>query len=202
MSSCKIPVFPNWFPYNDMLLDGHLEVEHKTMAEGTVHGVKTRSWNWDYRGPVLLYNSGRTAREALEAYGYSDCSPMHRVIVGIGNLYDVRPLTDFEGVRMVANFNNIRVPAVRQLLEDLGRKYGYEGPLMPFEVHEHTNLIAPLPIGFFFNWLDRFENPVSFRWPPGPIRPIMTTVRRGGVLWRQMERVKHFPKLFILALAS
>ena len=55
MAPKTMPVFPNWFPYNDMMLDGHMKV-------GKWAGVKTRSWEWNYRGLVLLYNSGRTAK--------------------------------------------------------------------------------------------------------------------------------------------
>lgn len=157
----RLPVFPNWFPFNDMLLDGHLRLGE--------FGVKTRSWNWDYRGPVLLYNSGRTACSAMRAYHYRDSREHHGVIIGVGNLVQVRELTEAETLQMICNFNNIS----KRMAALLG----------PY-------LISPFQFGFFFQDLRRFKESVPFRWPSGPIKPIWTRIRRGSKLAYELEKTQ------------
>lgn len=158
-TALHLPVFPNWFPFNDMLFDGHLRVLDFA-------GVKTRSWKWDYRGPVLFYTSGRTARPAVEAYEYQDSQEHHKVIIGTGNLVEVRELTEDEVLRMVCNFNNIT----------------------PTEALAGEYKISPFPFGFFFQNLRRFERPVPFKWPAGPVKPIWTEIPSGSELSRQLKK--------------
>src|SRR3989344_5912337 len=81
-----LPVLPNSFPYNELLLTGKLRV-------GEHEGVKTRGWPmcvWKYRGPVLLYTSTSTHKLAAEAHGLNTDDFPRRVIVGVGQLVDIR----------------------------------------------------------------------------------------------------------------
>lgn len=150
----RIPVFPNWYPYNDMLFDRRLRVGR--------FGVKTRSYNWDYRGPVLFYNSGRTAWHCVNIYGYKRGPEHHGVIIGSGELAMVRPLDLMEEAQMAINFNNLKIGP---------RKYWRD---LPFAT------VRPLPFGYFFpnQSLKRFEIPIQFKWPAGPVRPIFIEVSR------------------------
>lgn len=136
----QLPVFPNIFPYNEMLLRGILRLGD--------FAVKTRSWYWDYRGLVLLYTSGRVQREPAEAYDLDPKEFPRKAIVGVGELVDVRSLTQKELKVLTRQFNNIK----------------------PGERKDPS--IWPLPIGFFFKGLQRFTPPVSFNWPQGPVKPI------------------------------
>ena len=163
--SLRLPVFPNWFPFNDMLLDGHLKV-------GKYEGVKTRSWDWNYRGPLLLYTSGRAFHQAVEAYQYANGAKKHKVIIGIGELVDVRELTEKEAYKMVCNFNNVKPSELSPLIPDT---------VPPFEAYV-LGYIAPYRIGFFFQNLRRFEQPVPFKWPAGPVKPIFTEIKPGTEL--------------------
>ncbi len=156
----NLPVFPNWYPYNDMLLDGHLQVG--------AHGVKTRSYDWKYRGPVLLYNSGRTAHYCVHAYGYPKKAEHRGCVIGVANLEDVRLLTDREWRKMERNFKNLTARQWRDQPEKV-------------EVY-------PYSFGYFFSDIRRFENPVSFKWPAGPVRPIFTRVAPGSPLGRELIR--------------
>lgn len=156
--SLRLPVFPNWYPYNDMLLDGHLQV-------GRYH-LKTRSYDWKYRGPVLLYNSGRVAWHCVDAYQYSSIDRPHRHIIGVATLVDVRELTEKESLQMECNFNNL---TPKQLLKDPGLAE-----------------IFPLHMGYFFARVHRFDKPVPFSWPAGPVKPIFTTVNPRSALQRQL----------------
>lgn len=181
-----LPVFPNWFPYNDMLLDGHLKV-------GDYAGVKTRSWKWDYRGPVFLYTSGRTAPQPARTYRYHNSPHVHKIIIGVAELVEVRDLTNAEALKMVCNFNRLTPLGVRDLIHpqakwkwdnvtlDLWREslYGFYG----------CGGIAPLPIGFFFQNQAKFRSPVPFNWPAGPVKPIMTKIVKGSPLQQELEWV-------------
>src|SRR3989344_5440310 len=99
----KIPVFPNWFPFNDMVFDGHLKV-----------------------GKIEI-----ELEETAAATGQS----------------------------------------VEQIIYDFW-KFG------PF--------VAPFRIGFFFQNLKRFEKPIPFNWPSGPIKPIFTDVNQNPALKKQI----------------
>lgn len=157
----RLPVFPNWFPFNDMLLDGHLQVGD--------FGVKTRSYDWKYRGPVLLYNSGRTAYHCVQAYKYVNGPEHHGFIVGACQLVDVRPLTEKEHLKMQCNFNNL---TVRQVKTE------------PWKV-----LVGPYPFGYFFTDIKRLREPVAFSWPAGPVKPIFRDICSGSALQRQLRLV-------------
>lgn len=159
-SEHELPVFPNWYPYNDMLLDGRLRVGD--------FGVKTRSYNWDYKGPVLLYNSGRTAWHCVNIYDYKRGHKNHGIIIGVGELVNVRLLSDAENIKMICNFNNLTK-------RDIAR-HGFTGVD-----------VQPLPFGYFFSNLKRFQKPVPFSWPSGPVKPIFTDVRKNRELSRQLS---------------
>ncbi len=157
----QLPVFPNWYPFNDMLLDGRLMVGER--------GVKTRSYDWKYRGPVLLYNSGRTVNHCVRAYDYPKGHDRHRIIVGVAHLEEVRELTWRELRTMERNFNNLTSRQVR---------------LYPWRAE-----IYPLPVGYFFTRMKRFTKPVPFGWPAGPVKPIFTTIESRSELARQLRVV-------------
>ena len=181
-----LPVFPNWFPFNDMIFDGHLRV-------GKYEGVKTRSWNWDYRGPVLFYNSsrGKIARNAVRAYGYRNHPSKHKIIIGIGDLVEVRPLTQQEAEKMVGNFNKLTPTQVKKLL----LQFGPDNPIRPFDVHDYGgDFIAPYEIGFFFQNLKKFSAPIPFAWPAGPIKPIFIPV---SIVTSTLKEIGVDPKTLI-----
>lgn len=156
----RLPVFPNWYPYNDMLLDGRLDIGERS--------VKTRSYNWDYRGPVLLYNSGRVAWHCVNAYGLprDPASRQHHFIIGAAYLTEVRELTSRELRQMQRNFNNLSPRERRD---------------QPWRV-----MVNPLPYGYFFESPTRFKESVPFRWPSGPIKPIFTEVTRNTRLYEEL----------------
>lgn len=157
----RLPVFPNWYPFNDMLLDGHLQIGE--------YGVKTRSYNWKYRGLVLLYNSLRTMSSCVKAYGYSNGSERHRIIVGVARLGDVRPLNNREQLKMQCNFNNLSLHQVKNK-PDLVK-------------------VVPYPFGYFFTDIKRFKNPILFDWPAGPVRPIFLDINQDSALYNQLKLV-------------
>lgn len=174
----KIPVFPNWFPFNDMVFDGHLQIGE--------FAVKTRCWNWDYRGPVLFYTSLRVAWRAVDAYGYRRNSSVHKVINGIANIVLARELTNKEGKIMVCNFNNI---TPRKLMNEIKHTGFEDSPDWPFWFNSQwgwQNFISPFRIGFFFKNQKRFEVPIPFNWPSGPIKPIFIDVNKNPALKKQI----------------
>jgi len=182
----KLPVFPNWFPFNDMVFDGYSQV-------GEYAGVKTRSWNWDYRGPVLFYNSLRTAKPAVKAYGYENGPSNHKVIIGVGNLIDVRPLTLAEAKQMLANFNKLPLAEVERIVRDC-EELDFSPENVVYRFYNFGPYIAPLKIGFFFQNLNRFSNPVPFDWPAGPIKPIYIPVSKVA---KELKEVGIDPKTLL-----
>lgn len=141
-----LPALPNVVPYNEMLFRDLLRVGD--------YDVKTRSWDWDYRGPLLLYTSkGRHHPGPCEAYKLDRRDIPTGQIVGICNLADVRPLTPRERVIMLQRFNNISESTARRVLN--GQTYG--------------RYIWPFDNGFFFSRMTRFKEPVPFYWQPGPV---------------------------------
>ncbi len=181
----KLPVFPNWFPYNDMLFDGHMKV-------GQWEGVKTRSWDWKYRGPVLLYNSLRTSLPALDAYKYKDSPLNHKVIIGVGELAEVRELKISEATKMLANFNNKPLAQIKRIVQYYCADYTPEKVIYSF--YDFGPYIAPFKVGFFFKNLTRFKEPVPFNWPSGPIKPIFIPV---SVVEKAFEKVGINPKTLV-----
>lgn len=149
-----VPVFPNWYPFNDMLIDGHLRIG--------MFSVKTRSYDWKYRGLVLLYNSGRTMTSCRDAYKYPKDEGPRFMIIGAAELVVVRLLTRDELRLMRGNFNN----------------------LTPAKMRAHPELVkvVPFKFGYFFTAAVRFKNPVPFEWKPGPMRPIFTSIVPGSML--------------------
>lgn len=164
-----------------MVLDGHMKV-------GPYEGVKTRSWEWDYRGPLLFYNSGRTARPAVSAYGYHDAPQEHKVIIGVGELVDVRSLTPKETLQMVCNFNNLTEREVRKIIRKEVGSVGASFVHVLRNFYACGDYVAPYPTGFFFKNLVRFDKPVKFNWPAGPVKPITTRVVSGSPLHVQLNR--------------
>ena len=142
------PVFPNAAPYNELLLSGKLRV-------GLYEGVKTRSWEWDHRGPVLFYTSGRTHLPVARAYDLVPSELPRKAIVGVGELFEVRALTADEEIQMYRNFNNWTLADYRKFC----RQGWWE-----------ADYVEPIWCGFFFRNLRRFRNPIKFHWPPGPVR--------------------------------
>lgn len=156
VSSATIPAFPNWFPFNEMLLDGILKLGS--------FGVKTRKLPWSHRGLTLLYSSGRVAATSAKAHGYDPKTSPRGVILGVGELVDVRPLTDAEFRTMTGQFNNMDVRTAGRLVRaaDAKRTWPVDG--------EGNPLVLPFPLGYFFRNLKRFKTPVPFAWPSGAVR--------------------------------
>lgn len=140
-----LPVLPNSFPYNEMLFRGLLKLGR--------FGVKTRSWNWHQRGLVLLYTSTSTHRIPAKAYDLDPKKYPRCVIVGVGELVDVRDLTEAEKKSLLCQFNN----ATPKQTKTFGQ---WGGPAY----------VAPLGIGFFFRRLKRFKTPVPFKPKQGAVR--------------------------------
>ncbi len=157
----QLLVFPNSYPYCNMVFDGHLQVGE--------YAVKTRNYNFDYRGDVLFYTSTSTASSCVQAYDYPKGRDNHKVIIGVANLVDVRLLTDKEELKMTCNFNKLSARFVKANIND------------PEKVP-----VVPFPFGYFFSNLRRFEEPVPFNWPSGPIRPQLRNIRHGSRLHQQL----------------
>lgn len=177
----KILVMPNTVPYKDMVLDNHLRV-------GEYDAVKTRSYRMAYRGPVLFYNSTRIEPLAMKAYEYQRNSENHKVIIGIADLVEVRPLTSKEGLKMVRNFNNMTAREVKKLEKEIN-PLDINDPNWPFWFNYqwgYENYIAPFKIGFFFKKVKRFREPIPFNWPAGPIRPIFIESARHPKIHAQL----------------
>lgn len=147
VSFVTIPAFPNAFPYNELLLDGKLI-------------AKTRNWEWKHRGLTLLYTSTKVHVEVVRAHRIDARAFPRKVIVGVGNLVDVRPLTRREWDKLYKQFNNVK----------RGRSGG-----------DGFGDVYPMRIGFFFEDLKRFEEPLRFDWPSGPVKPIGIPVARVAV---------------------
>jgi len=139
--------FPNVFPYNEMLLDGKLKLGD--------YGVKTRSYDPRFRGPVLLYTSGRIEKSIAQAHGYNPKEYVRPAIVGVGDLKIVRELNERELKSMLLQFNN--ADSVR-------------------EVNNRDTHVEPLEYGLFFQRLRRFKEPIAFTAVPGPVMKIKVPV--------------------------
>lgn len=153
-----IPAFPNRYPYNELLLDGDLD-------------AKTRTWHWKHRGLTLLYTSSRSDHEVAFAHGLDPRDFAKGVIVGCGDLVEVRDLTDRERARLFMQFNNIKSKSVARRLMRTG-----------------GNCIWPLPVGFFFDDLQRFEKPVPFSPPRGAVRTFRVSI---GLVEEQLRKLGH-----------
>lgn len=178
----KALVMPNTVPFNDMVFDNHLQVGE--------FAVKTRSYNLKYRGPVLFYNSTRTEPNAMSAYYYVTDKNNHKVIIGIADLVETRPLSTAEAKKMVCNFNNITSRELSKILKDLELQDSPNGPFLVNSQMEYWFLITPGRIGFFFKNLRRFKIPVRFNWPAGAIRPITIQTARYPKLHAQILDAK------------
>lgn len=143
-TSDAIPGFPNSFPFSEMLLDGKLKL-------GKL-GVKSRKRPWNHRGLVLIYSSSSVCRPAAEAHGYDPKTSPRGVILGVGELVDVRELTQAEIRSMCRQFNNTTTAGMRKIMATPGRQY-----------------VVPYELGYFFRKLKRFKKPVPFAWPSGAV---------------------------------
>lgn len=124
-----IPAFPNSFPYNELLLTGRLS-------------AKTRTWRWNHTGLTLLYTSTSTAREVAAAHGLSSRNAPRGILVGVGELFPVRELTNEERDQIEEEFDN----GTGMVIIGAGT-YRYE-----------------------FRNLKRFKKPVPFKPPRGAVR--------------------------------
>jgi hypothetical protein len=167
--SMRLPVFPNSYPFCNMVFDGHLQVGD--------YAVKTRKYNWKYRGAVLFYTSTSTSLPCVQAYDYSKGQDNHKVIIGAANLVDVRPLTNEEIMKMVCNFNNLT-------FEEAKEDFKKAEEVHPFKLEKVK--VVPFEFGYFFSNLKRFEEPVPFNWPSGPVKPIFRKIRSGSRLRKQL----------------
>jgi len=138
---------PNQFPYNEMLFDGKLRLGN--------YIVKTRSYDPGFRGPTLLYTSGKIAAATAEAHGYNPKEYVRPAIVGVGDLKFVRELNEGELESLLLQFNNAT---------SLN------------EVYDRDEWIEPLPYGLFFQRLKKFDNPIEFVAEPGPVRAVKVPV--------------------------
>jgi len=183
----KLPVFPNCYPFNEMFFDGHLQIGD--------FAVKTRSWAWKYRGLVLFYTSGRIDHQAIDAYGYERHPSKHKVIIGVANLVEVRPLTNIEARKMVLNFNNWSPQHLKALLKVSDLPYSQDLEFWSERIGdfwgERSVLIRPFSIGFFFKNATRLDRPVPFNWPAGPVRPITIQTARYPKLHAELLLAHH-----------
>lgn len=153
------------FPYHEMLLRGLLKVEG-------YDGVKTRSSNWNYRGPVLLYTSkGKYHKVPARAYNLNPNEFPSGAIVGVVNIVDSRQLNWHEKIQITQNFNRVNSRAAEEML--LGTDGDY---------------VTPLPIGVFLTKIKRFKKPVPFKPKPGaigimrvPIKLVAKALREVGI---------------------
>jgi len=138
----QIPVFPNVFPYNELIMTGRLL-------------AKTRSWDYKYRGPILLYTSGRNDSIVCEAYDLKPKDFPHSMVVGRAKLVDVRALTGKERETITRQFN----PKAKKKYVDDYIKHG----LYTY------GMVYPLEMGFFFEEVERLPQPVKIKWPRGAV---------------------------------
>lgn len=155
-TGATIQGFPNWFPFNEMLLDGKLKLGAR--------GVKTRPLPWSHRGLTLLYSSGRVAKTSAQAHGYDPKTSPRGVILGVGELVDVRALTDAEIRTLTGQFNNMSVRKAKRFVLDALAKGTWP------QDDQGNSLVMPYPLGYFFTNLKRFKKPVPFAWPAGAVR--------------------------------
>jgi len=139
-----IPVFPNVFPWNELLLDGKIF-------------AKTRNWDWKYRGLVLLYTSkGRIDKTTAEQHGFDPKQYPLGAIIGVGNLTNVKKLTLLEQVNLFRQFNKTTKKEAHEFYHE--------------EYSERSGYVLPMDYGFFFEDLKRFEPCIIFPYPPGSVR--------------------------------
>ncbi len=146
-----LPVLPNSFPYNELLLTGKLRV-------GEHEGVKTRGWPmcvWKYRGPVLLYTSTSTHGLSAEAHNLNPNDFPRQVIVGVGQLVDICDLNRSQKKQMYMNFNNWDERQYRRIMR-----------MVDFKRPSH---IEPLYAGLFFQNLKKFKKSIPFAWKKGAV---------------------------------
>lgn len=95
MKEKTIPVFPNVYPYNELLFSGRLS-------------AKTRTWRWHHTGLTLLYTSRRTEDSVVCAHGLEKNAKEapRMVLVGVGELQPVRELTGKESKQIYKEFRN------------------------------------------------------------------------------------------------
>ncbi len=90
-------------------------------------------------------------------------------------------MTNQKAKTMVCNFNNISPAKLKKVLAE----NDYTEPDSAFWV-SGLGFIEPYHVGFFFQNLKRFDNPVPFNWPAGPVKPIFTEVTRNAKLYEQL----------------
>jgi len=169
-SFATIPILPNVFPYNEMLFRGILKLNGCA--------VKTRSWSWKHRGLTLLYTSlSRYHKIPAKAYNLNPNDFPKGAIVGVGNLVDVRELTEREKFRLLCQFNNATP-------KEAGEFGQFTSPAY----------IGPFDIGFFFKDLKRFETSVPFTPPKGavsvfrvPVIQVAKALKKVGVDPKQLR---------------
>ena len=184
----KMLVMANKYPYNNMVFDNRLQVGE--------FAVKTRSYNLNYRGPVLFYNSGRIEPLAMKAYGYQRSPLNHKVIIGMAELVEVRPLTIPEGKIMVKNFNHWTQRELTRFTKqfylpgtcvlDIDERDWQDWPFWINTQWDYSDIITPYRIGLFFKNKKRFDKPIPFNWPAGPVRPIQIQSARYPKLHAQI----------------
>ena len=138
-------------PYNEMLMLGLLNIDE--------FGVKTRSRNLNYKGPVLLYTSnGRPHQIPAQAHGLNLSEVPAGAIVGVATMVDSRELVWEERVKATQNFNN------------WGRRQA-EDNLCIMNLYGKTqdDCILPLTFGVFMKNIKRFKEPVQFKPKHGAI---------------------------------
>jgi len=152
-------------PFSEIMLDKGLLI-----LDSSGYLVKSHFWNWNYRGPVLLYNSKTaTTTLACELHGINEKHVPRGAIVGIAKLVMVRELTPGEMVEAACQLNDTRLSF--RTKEKIARNYSEHGVLadsLPWQKYWLKHFgprinfrIRPKPIGFFLKDICRFENPVT-----------------------------------------
>ena len=158
-----LAALPNKFPFQYMLLDGILKLGD--------FGVKTRSGNNVEPGLHLLYSSSNKMTPSLESYPQFRNSETYPspALVGVGDLKEVRTLTDEEAEQLFFQFNNSTD------LEEIESRHRY---------------VYPLPYGLFFQGLRKFEKPVDFKASGGPVSEVRVPRSQRKVIGELKEQLQ------------
>lgn len=164
-----LPVLPNRVPYNEMLFRGLLDINSNGLQ------LKTRPWNWRYRGWVLLYNGKRLpAWLPCEGYNIDPETIPQGVLVGVAELVDVRELTPEEKVDLACRFTNEKISKKtrRRAISNCKRSLCLTDATALQEVLEKRirrfyPSVLPARFGFFFRNVRRFRKPIPFQFNRG-----------------------------------
>lgn len=178
----EIYVLPNVIPWNKLLLDGKLKLNYGDNIGGL--GVKTREYLWPSQSAqpftdwVLLYNSSRKDRAICGRHQITEKQP-EKALVGLGFLLLVHYLTETERAEWLLRAHNAAVNRRHMGWAKSGLLPGGDYPV-----------VTAGAVGLIFGDLVRFEQPIEFKWPAGPVQSlrIKTDDIRGQLLSASMVK--------------